>query len=679
LLKLLTFFLFINLYHSNSFCNALDSIVLSKNEGQNFSYIFNVGWKFKSLEKSYTKTFPDTDDSWIELSPKLYYSDSIFTSFPNEGWFKFNFIADSSITNIPLEIHIIHYGASEIYLDSVLIGKFGKINGEKTINYYPQSLSNVFSISRPGEHSFIVKYANFKAARNWIYFSEPFVGFKMSINEISRQINNNEDEMSLTFMLLLGGIFLTISFFHLFLYIFYPIEKSNLFFSLLMFCSGIQYIFSFIKIYSHDPFFILLFNYLMPSLFCLTPLILYAFTIELFKVKKGWIYKLLISAFLIITVLQLSRYTNIPYLKISSLVISSCLSLIYTVNAIIKNKKGVRIIGVGIIITVILILVLFASILVPEINESFSQYPNTLEIIFFLTILTIPISMSLHQAQQFSIVNNDLASQLTQVKTLSEKTLQQELEKQKLLENRKEELEKEVVIRTIEILNQKNLLEKEKEKTDELLLNILPAEVAEELKTKGSAEAKQFDTVTVMFTDFKGFSQISEHLSAAELVAEIDTCFKAFDAITSKYNIEKIKTIGDSYMCAGGLPVKNKTNAYDVIGAALEIQRFMEEYNQKKTFEKKESFEIRIGVHTGPVVAGIVGIKKFAYDIWGDTVNIASRMESSGEVGKVNISGTTYEFVKDRFLCTYRGKVEAKNKGMIDMYFVESLIEKQNN
>ncbi len=218
---------------------------------------------------------------------------------------------------------------------------------------------------------------------------------------------------------------------------------------------------------------------------------------------------------------------------------------------------------------------------------------------------------------------------------------------------------------------QRNKIRKEKIRSENLLLNILPSEVAEELKVKGSADAKQFDEVTVMFTDFKNFTQISESLSPSALVAEIHTCFKAFDDIITKHNIEKIKTIGDSYMCAGGLPVTNKTNANDVVKAALEIADFMKSRNGSLTDGVGiNSFEIRVGIHTGPVVAGIVGVKKFAYDIWGDTVNIASRMESSGEAGKINISGSTYNLVKDKFECKHRGKISAKNKGEIDMYFV---------
>ncbi len=216
------------------------------------------------------------------------------------------------------------------------------------------------------------------------------------------------------------------------------------------------------------------------------------------------------------------------------------------------------------------------------------------------------------------------------------------------------------------------IISEEKERSENLLLNILPFEVAEELKLKGSADAKLIDEVTVLFTDFKGFTIVSEKLSPKELVKDIHECFSAFDLIMEKHGLEKIKTIGDSYMAAGGLPNPNTTHATDAICAAFEILRFIETGKANKIAMGAPFFEVRIGIHTGPVVAGIVGVKKFAYDIWGDTVNVASRMESGGEEGKVNISETTYDLVKDKFNCTYRGKIQAKNKGMIDMYFVES-------
>jgi class 3 adenylate cyclase len=218
---------------------------------------------------------------------------------------------------------------------------------------------------------------------------------------------------------------------------------------------------------------------------------------------------------------------------------------------------------------------------------------------------------------------------------------------------------------------QRNRIQKAKKRSDELLLNILPEETAEELKATGTAKTKSFDSVSVLFTDFKNFTQASEILTPEELVAEINHCYSAFDRIVTKYGIEKIKTIGDAYMCAGGLPSTNNTHPFDVVAAGLEMVDFIERNKIERQEKGQPFFELRLGIHTGPVVAGIVGLKKFAYDIWGDTVNTASRMESSGQVGKVNISGTTYELVKDKFTCNHRGKIEAKNKGQIDMYFVE--------
>ena len=236
---------------------------------------------------------------------------------------------------------------------------------------------------------------------------------------------------------------------------------------------------------------------------------------------------------------------------------------------------------------------------------------------------------------------------------------------------------------------QRNRISKARKRSDELLLNILPEEVAEELKARGEAEAKHFDSATILFTDFKGFTQLSERVTPNELVAELNACFKVFDGIMEKYRIEKIKTIGDAYMAAGGLPDPKHGSPADVIRAALEMQDFMRKHKAEREAAGRPFFEMRVGIHSGPVVAGIVGVKKFQYDIWGDTVNTAARMESSGEVGLVNISEATYRLLVEgcsssddpptnneqpgtTFTFTPRGKVQAKGKGELEMYFVGS-------
>jgi adenylate cyclase len=217
------------------------------------------------------------------------------------------------------------------------------------------------------------------------------------------------------------------------------------------------------------------------------------------------------------------------------------------------------------------------------------------------------------------------------------------------------------------------ILDQQKDEIENLVLNILPSEVATELRAEGSATPRHYESVSVLFTDFKGFTKIAEGLAPEELVAELNDFFIVFDEIAGRNNLEKIKTIGDAYMCAGGIPSRNETHPMDCVRAGLEMQEYMHQTNLTRESDGRQVWGLRIGIHTGPVVAGVVGKKKYAYDIWGNAVNIASRMESSGEAGKVNISAATYALVKDSYDCEFRGKIYAKNVGDIEMYFVESV------
>lgn len=235
-----------------------------------------------------------------------------------------------------------------------------------------------------------------------------------------------------------------------------------------------------------------------------------------------------------------------------------------------------------------------------------------------------------------------------------------------------EKLEQKVIERTATIENQKMEIQSEKEKSDTLLLNILPFEIAEELKKNGNYKPRKYKNVTIMFTDFEGFTRLSEKLNAEELVEMIDQYYKAYDLITTKYNVEKIKTIGDAYMCVSGLPVESSQHGINAIRTAIEMMDFTNKLNIERKSKNLPYCELRIGIHSGPVAAGVVGSKKFAYDIWGDSVNVAARIESAAEAGTINISSSTYEIIKGDFECVHRGKVDVKNKGKIDMYFIKT-------
>ncbi len=232
-------------------------------------------------------------------------------------------------------------------------------------------------------------------------------------------------------------------------------------------------------------------------------------------------------------------------------------------------------------------------------------------------------------------------------------------EKVSILRQSERQLEETVARRTSE-------LRSEQTRTRELLHNILPAGLADELSASGKASSARHESVTVMFTDFVQFTQTASTLPADRLVAELNELFGAFDDICDELSVEKIKTIGDAYMAAAGLPQPRVDHAQRCVRAGLRMVEYLEQRNRTAAFK----WALRVGIHSGPVVAGVVGKRKYAFDIWGDAVNLASRIESAGQVGRVNVSAYTYDLIRNDFECEYRGKVNAKGKGEIDMYFV---------
>ncbi len=316
----------------------------------------------------------------------------------------------------------------------------------------------------------------------------------------------------------------------------------------------------------------------------------------------------------------------------------------------------------------------------PEVNQNFkkalNQSVNDKENVVYENKWTTPSGKEKWIHTTLTPVFDDVTGEITNIIAI-----ESDVTKLKETENKLEDQNKYLLkfTRHLETTNeilekQRGELEKEQKKSEELLLNILPYPVARQLMTKGYSNLRTFKLVTVMFTDFKGFTKLSETLNVQQLIRQLSDYFEKFDEITNNHYIEKIKTIGDSYMCAGGLPLRNRSNPIDLVLAGLEIQDFVREKLDKQKKNGDPPWELRLGIHSGEVIAGVIGKKKFAYDIWGDCVNIASRMEVSSEVGKVNISGVTYEHIKSFFDCTYRGKINVKYKGEMEMYYVNRLL-----
>lgn len=581
-------------------------------------------WKFHSGEVPGAADSAFDDSRWVNKKPQMYQDPEyagLRDTFSSIGWFRLHFLADSSIAGIPLAFSMFHYGASEIYLDGKKLRSFGVIKGpDSSVYINPEDQPFAFVIPKAGEHVIAVRYANYDAARNYRLFLVSFSGFRLQLGKadnIAADIIGTLQTNSFV-QVLLFGIFITLCVLHLLLYLYSRTNKSNLYFSIFCFCLGLIFLLSNLNMTASTPAIAKISPYAIILDSSILIFALSGFSNELFSRKKLRFRIVTAACVLVIPILLLDNGAGLlAYAVLLVFVLFEAILL--TIGAIRRKVAGARIIGTGMLFFAIFIITIVAWIIIFQgLTFDDSVAATAFLLVAFCAILSLPASMSIYLSWN---------------------------------------------------VKQHDELKAEKKKSDDLLLNILPAEVAEELKNSGNTVARQFDNVTVLFTDFVDFTLAGEKMGPQELVTELHQCFSAFDEIIGRYGIEKIKTIGDAYLAVCGLPQKDEDHAEKAVLAAQEMVAFMQ---QRQLQLGEKTFRIRIGIHSGSVVAGIVGVKKFAYDIWGDTVNTAARMEQHGEPGRINVSQTTYELLRDKFSFSFRGEIAAKNKGKMEMYFLDT-------
>ena len=657
---LFTFWIFIAFH---TFCFAQNSPekpkVFTEKELKQQKVLIDEKVKFSTIDSDVfaSTIFNDSDWKYFDFSSKdVYKKQQVY-------WFRYYFKVDSALINRPLCLDMSQLGACEIYLDGKKIEIIGKIGNQNSRQFKIKNTAPVtFSVDNTENHVLAIRFLPISSMKKTVITlnSRSFsLEFSLADQLITDKIEATEEFNF--YSMLICGIFFALGFIHFLLFIFYRKALYNLFFSTYnLSISLLSYmILLFYKM--KDPEMLENYTFFVVFAVVLFGASLSGFVNTLFGKSKKRLKVMLIIAACLIGLFFYNVATAFSF-AVLYLFFAAFESFYLIIKAMIRKEKSAFIVGGGVMVFFVFIVFAIVFMFLNKLNtidignalgDDFVTY--VLAFIF----ISFPVSISAYLGWQFAATNLSLVSQLDEVNRLSNINLKQEQEKQQILQDQNDLLEKQVDERTFE-------LQKEKQKTENLLLNILPHEVAEELKENGSSEAKYYDEVTVLFTDFVNFTQSSEKMGAEKMLVELNECFTAFDMIMEKHGLEKIKTIGDAYLAVCGLPLKNKSHAYQTILVALDIIDFIEQ--RKKT--NPDVLDIRIGINSGSLIAGIVGVKKFAYDIWGDTVNTAARMEQNSDKGKINISESTYQLVKDDFTFEFRGKIETKGKGAMEMYFV---------
>ncbi|WP_051293258.1 adenylate/guanylate cyclase domain-containing protein [Olivibacter sitiensis] len=566
-------------------------------------------------------------------------------------------------------------GASEIYLNSHLIDSIGKIDTlgnavfksaktNPTILVLNDTLVNVLAIRYqvPINENIEHKDTGFIEVVNESEDDKGDPGFRFFIQNTDTYLSNGlGPRVQANYIVgIIMGVFFALGFIHFLLFCFYPKVRYNFFFAIYnLSISLIAYI-VLRSLYKEDIPLTSNLEYWVILGFSAFSFSLTGFVNTLFgRSKIRHIILLFIP--LIAVVIMFFNMEIAGWISGLHLLFVIFEAFYLIIRAMFRKEKSAFIIGSGLLMFFLLTLIIWIGELL-GVQEELENLLGEDKFYFSLfLIISFPISISAYLAWQYAAVNVSLQKQLTEVQRLSELSVKQEQEKQQILQDQNKVLEEQVTERTAE-------LQLEKQKADDLLLNILPQEVANELKAMGTTKAQHYDEVTVIFTDFVNFTENSERWGAETMLRELNTYFTAFDHIMEKHGLEKIKTIGDAYLAVCGLPHQNPDHARTTVLAALDILQHVHE----RKLSEGDALDIRIGIHSGPLIAGIVGVKKFAYDIWGDTVNTAARMEQTSLPGRINISEDTYQLVKDYFIFEPRGRIRAKGKGDLNMYFVNA-------
>ncbi|MCF8364429.1 MAG: hypothetical protein K9H16_01515 [Bacteroidales bacterium] len=658
---LLSIFLFSN---SISSFSQTCSFRLDAVDGLNIT--LDSCWKYHPGDDTTWAAFDYPDENWDTISTILKLNQVEENYFPGIGWFRLHLSIDSSLMDKTYILLMRHNGASEVYHNGELVARNGKLGlGFEDKRYIdPINIPIPIYLNNNQDQVIAVRYANEDASVIYKKYKLAPAGFSLNLTDRStiNQVMLGTN-IGINVIVLLFTIFLVLGSLHFLIFLFFPENQSNLyygtfalFFALIVLASFFQ------QSPIFTPSFVISYGYYIemftPFEFVFLMLLVY----NLFYSKIHPFIWVVAGVSVGITALS---FFNIPW---KNIVFGIMLAFTFieifrvVIRAMIKKLNGAWIVGTGILIFILMVstMILLAIWMGSNVVQGSGPYALLISFLMILAVISIPLSMSVYLARDFAITNKNLKVQLNTVKVLSAKTIEQEKEKQKILSGQKEILEHQVKERTAE-------LESEKEKTEQLLLNTLPLKVVNELKLNGISEPESFENVTVYFSDIVGFTNISTQLEPAALIAELNEMFTAFDDIMERNHCERIKTIGDAYLAVCGMPDKHENHAELMAKSAIEICTYLDQRNQNS----KIQWRIRIGLHSGKVVGGIVGVKKYIYDVFGDTINTTSRMESNSEPMRINVSETTYHLLADKFEFTPRQPMEIKGKGLMCMYFLE--------